>query len=137
MQLFSSLMALLCLLVAIFGVILAIQLYSLLKTGAIGQTWQIVIIAIGIYGVERILYFAQVWGFVGDFVLQPTRRALELLFIILMTVALYVQRRAFLKPHLYRYSEGQDRGYPSRFERLRQTDDLGRDDHNLLSDEDE
>ena len=137
MQLYSAFMALLCLLVAIFAVILAIQLYALLKTGAIGQTWQVVIAAIVVYGIERIVYFAQVWGFVHDLVLQFTQRALELLFIVLMTFALYVQRRAFLRPHLYRYSEGRDRGYPSRFERLRQADDPGGDVPNLMSDEDE
>lgn len=123
MHVSTAILSLLTFFIAIFAVVLAFQLHALLRTGAIGHTWKIIIVASVVYGIGELLRFGEVWELVEPEVFLAGENATRLVFIALLAWALYVQRQAFFRPNLYRYSqEDGERGYPSRFERVQRAE---------------
>jgi len=118
MQLWFAFTSLLTFLLTLFALVLAIQLYALLRTGTIGATWRIVSAGVVAFGIGELFRFASVWKFIDPLWAQVVSLITNFLFIILLAWALWIQRQAFHHPQVYRFSRRErERGYPSRFER--------------------
>lgn len=86
---------------AIFATIWAIELYSLLKTGEVGKTWRVVVIATLLFAVSEILKFGETFQYLLPLNLHEY---LDLPFILLLAIACYMQRKAFFMPQHFRRS---------------------------------
>ncbi|MBI3920181.1 MAG: hypothetical protein HY318_02090 [Armatimonadetes bacterium] len=86
---------------AIFATIWAIELYSLLKTGEVGKTWRVVVIATLLFAVSEIEKFGETYQYLPTLNLHEY---LDLPFILLLAIACYMQRKAFFMPQHFRRS---------------------------------
>ena len=86
---------------AIFGALVALQLYNLIKTGDLAATWRSFIIGALVFAVWALADFAN--AFCGDLFEQGKRIALVMdllraLFIALFVAGLWAQRQMFYHP---------------------------------------
>lgn len=84
---------------AIFATVWAIELYSLLKTGEVGKTWRVIVVATILFAVSEVFKFGELLGYLPQ---HHVNDYLELPFIIILATACYMQRKAFFMPKHYR-----------------------------------
>jgi len=78
---------------------MAINLYSLLRTGKMGASWRVLIIASVLFALVQALRFAEVSGlhYIEIFHLSSI---VEIAFVLSLAYAFYLQRRVFIdSPH--------------------------------------
>lgn len=91
--------ALVSFIVSLLAAIWALELYQLLRTGAIGKSWKILIAAALVFMVHEVTNIVRIFGSFGDFGLYD---ATKLLFVLLLAWGFYAQRHVFYSPHLFR-----------------------------------
>lgn len=118
MEVWFAITSLATFVLTLFALVLAIQLYALLRTGTVGGTWRIIVGATALFGMGEILRFAGVWGFLDSLSSHVAAQIANFLFAALLAWALWIQRQAFYRPEVYRFTpHHQRKGYPSRYER--------------------
>lgn len=117
--------------IVLFAAVWAVELYRLLKTGEIGKTWRVLIVATLVFAVHEILAMAETFGYIERTLATDLT---DLVFVFLLAYACYLQRRAFFTPHLYRHDRSsRKRAFPSRYDRLR--DDMGLGEADVVDEE--
>lgn len=91
--------------VALFAALVALQLYSLLRTGSVGRTWKILIVGAVILVVHAVAAF-MIHCFpegVGTMPFaQSVSEVLKTAFVFTLAWGLWMQRQAFYAPWRYR-----------------------------------
>ena len=96
---FEVLSALFLFVLSAGAAVLAINLYSLLRTGRMGASWRVLIIASVLFALVQALRFAEVsgWHYVEVFHLSSV---VEIAFVLSLAYAFYLQRQVFMSsPH--------------------------------------
>lgn len=77
---------------------LAINLYSLLRTGRMGASWRVLIIASVLFSLVQALRLAEIrgWHYVEVFHLSSV---VEIAFVLSLAYAFYLQRQVFMSSH--------------------------------------
>lgn len=94
---------------SVMAAVLAIDMYALLRTGEFGSTWRVLIIASVIFALVQALRMAEFFNpKVADYGLSQIA---ELMFVMALAYAFYLQRRAFARAAALRES-AERRGEP-------------------------
>ena len=132
MQLFRAALEFLSFMVAIFAAVVALQLYALLKTGEIGRTWRVLILGAGIFALHTLIGIGHYFDYFDD---HGTYELSQLLCIIVLAYAFWLQRSAFCRPRVHREEIPENQqAFPSRFERLQFRSDLLESEFDLEED---
>ncbi|NUQ02103.1 MAG: hypothetical protein HUU35_19830 [Armatimonadetes bacterium] len=91
--------------VAIFAALVSLQLYNLIRTGELAQTWRSFIIGALVFAVWALTNFANT--FFGDLFTEGGRLLLvmdllQMVFVLLLAHGLWRQRQLFYQPGRYR-----------------------------------
>lgn len=78
---------------SIIAAVLAIDMYTLLRTGEFGKTWRVIIIASVMYALLQALRLAETFNWYVA--LHGLSQIAELMFALSLTYAFYLQRNAF------------------------------------------
>lgn len=79
---------------SVIAAVLAIDLYALLRTGRAGATWRVLIIASVMFALMHALRLAELLNF-GVFPLAHLSEIVELMFVMALAYAFYLQRKVF------------------------------------------
>ena len=79
---------------SVIAAVLAIDLYALMRTGRSGSAWRVLVIASVIFALMHVLRFAEVLRF-GSFPIANLSEIVELMFVMSLAYAFYLQRKAF------------------------------------------
>ncbi len=79
---------------SVIAAVLAIDLYALLRTGRSGSTWRVLIIASVMFALMHALRLAEILNF-GLFRGAHLSEIVELMFVMAMAYAFYLQRKIF------------------------------------------
>ncbi len=79
---------------SVIAAVLAIDLYALLRTGRSGSTWRVLIIASVMFALMHALRLAEILNF-GLFPGAHLSEIVELMFVMAMAYAFYLQRKVF------------------------------------------
>lgn len=79
---------------SVIAAVLAIDLYALLRTGRSGATWRVLIIASVMFALMHALRLAELLNF-GLFRLTHLSEIVELMFVMALAYAFYLQRKTF------------------------------------------
>ena len=79
---------------SVIAAVMAIDLYALLRTGRSGSTWRVLIIASVMFALMHALRLAELLNF-GVFPLAHLSEIVELMFVMAMAYAFYLQRKVF------------------------------------------
>lgn len=85
---------LLCFLLSVGAATIAINLYSLLRTGQIGASWRVLIIASVLFALVQATQLAEVTG-VPYAASMRLSGIIELVFVLALAYAFYLQRQVF------------------------------------------
>jgi len=91
--------ALVSFIVSLLAAVWALELYQLLRTGAIGKSWKILIAAAIVFMVHEVTNIVRIFGTFSDLGLYD---ATKVLFVLLLAWGFYVQRDVFNSPHMFR-----------------------------------
>src|SRR5690242_7044005 len=83
---------------SVIAAVLAIDMYKLLRTGEFGKTWRLLITASVMFALLQVLRMAEImnWRAIGE---GQLAQVVELVFVISLAYAFYLQRRAFTHEH--------------------------------------
>ena len=79
---------------SVIAAVLAIDLYALMRTGRSGSAWRVLVIASVIFALMHVLRLAELLRF-GAFPIANLSEIVELMFVISLAYAFYLQRKAF------------------------------------------
>ena len=80
--------------ISVIAAVVAIDMYKLLRTGEFGASWRILIIASVIFALVQALRLAELFNW-GGLQRQQLSEVADLLFVLSLAYAFYLQRRAF------------------------------------------
>lgn len=83
---------------SVMAAVLAIDMYALLRTGQFGKTWRVLIIATVIFALMQALRLAEMLNF-QTFRGYHLSEVVELMFVISLAYAFYLQRSLFISGH--------------------------------------
>lgn len=83
-----------CFLLSVGAAAIAINLYSLLRTGQVGASWRVLIIASVLFALMQAVKLAEVGGVPYAASLHLSS-IIELVFVLALAYAFYLQRRVF------------------------------------------
>lgn len=87
-----------CFLLSVGASVIAVNLYSLLRTGQIGASWRVLIIASVLFSLVQAVKLAEVCGV--PFAQQMRLSSVvELIFVLALAYAFYLQRQVFAEAH--------------------------------------
>jgi hypothetical protein len=96
---FELVAAIFLLLLSAGAAALAINLYSLLRTGKMGSSWRVLIIASVLFALVQVLRFVEVSGW-RDIEFLHLSSVVEIAFVLSLAYSFYLQRQIFIKsPH--------------------------------------
>ncbi len=95
----EALVALVAFVFSLLAAIWALELYQLLRTGAIGKSWRVFIVAALVFMVHEVTHMVRIFGAFDDLGMYE---ATKLIFVALMAYGFYAQRRVFFSPQLFR-----------------------------------
>lgn len=83
---------------SVIAAVLAIDMYKLLRTGEFGKTWRLLIIASVMFALLQMLRMAEIlnWRAID---VSHLAQVVELVFVISLAYAFYLQRSAFTHEH--------------------------------------
>lgn len=87
-----------CFLLSVGAAALAINLYSLLRTGQFGASWRVLIIASVLFALLQAVKLAEVTG-VPYAAQMELSSVVELVFVLALAYAFYLQRQVFSEAH--------------------------------------
>lgn len=79
---------------SIIAAVLAIDMYTLLRTGQFGNSWRVMIIASVIFALVQVLRLAEILHW-ESFQVYALSQIVELVFVIALAYAFFLQRKAF------------------------------------------
>lgn len=80
---------------SVIAAVIAIDMYALLRTGQFGKTWRLLIIATVMFALMQALRLAEILNF-QTFQRYHLSEVVELMFVISLTYAFYLQRSVFM-----------------------------------------
>jgi hypothetical protein len=80
---------------SVIAAVLAIDMYTLLRTGEFGKTWRVIIIASVMFVLLQVLRMAEALNW--HFATHGLSQIVELMFALALAYAFYLQRKAFTK----------------------------------------
>jgi predicted RND superfamily exporter protein len=102
---FDVVSTLFCVVLSVGAAGMAINLYSLLRTGQIGASWRVLIIASVLFALMQTVKMAEVLG-VPYATSMHLSSVIELVFVLALAYAIYLQRQVFSESrHILRHEE--------------------------------